>query len=104
MGSLNEFEDCLFDPNVRGHLAALGIGVKDAKGFFVLLQNLSGCDELKIDDVVEHCAHIKGMASSLDLAALSFEVKTMHDLIRSMAVSPGGMDATPSDQPRRTDA
>jgi len=80
--SMKEFKSHLEDERVRGYLAALGLDVGDAEMFYEVLMDISGgCDEgdeeetILIDDFVEHCTRMKGHASSIDVAALSFEVK-----------------------------
>eukprot|EP00931_Biecheleriopsis_adriatica_P108889 TRINITY_DN83158_c0_g1_i1.p1 TRINITY_DN83158_c0_g1~~TRINITY_DN83158_c0_g1_i1.p1 ORF type:complete len:587 (-),score=103.08 TRINITY_DN83158_c0_g1_i1:90-1850(-) len=82
MLNLAEFVNCLKDENVRHYLGSLGLSIQDARTFFKTMNTISGQSEVKIEDFVGHCLSLKGYATAVELAQLSFEVKTLRRELR----------------------
>merc|ERR1711920_117172 len=55
-----------------------GLDIKDAEMFFHMLTAVTEEEEVNIQTFVEGALRMRGVASSLDLYTLSFEVKIMH--------------------------
>lgn len=75
--SWQEFKDRLADPTVKAYLHSLGLEVKDAYMFFETLRSISGGEEVDIDAFVEGCMKMRGAATGIDLAAVSFQSKVL---------------------------
>jgi len=75
--SLQELEEFLYETRTNSYLASLGIDIKDVKMFFKALSAVSGTNRLHIDDFVDHCLRMKGVATSIDLHGLAFETKLL---------------------------
>merc|ERR1711963_542186 len=76
--SLDEFMLVMKDPNFRSFCTLRGIDIKDAEIFFHMLSTMVGSGEVAIDTFVVSALRLKGVATSIDLHALSFEVKALH--------------------------
>merc|ERR1712217_674460 len=76
--SLNEFITSMQDPRFRYFFEVRGLDIKDAEMFFHMLTSVSGADEVDISTFVSGCLGMRGLASSVDLHALGFEVKVMN--------------------------
>merc|ERR1712194_204565 len=75
--SLDEFVNRFNDVKIRSYVTSLGLSIQDAEMFFRLLTDISGENEITVEDFVEHCAHMKGFATAIDLHQLTFEVKLL---------------------------
>merc|ERR1719254_304675 len=76
--SMDEFVFSMNDPKFRYFFEIRGLEIKDAEMFFHMLTAVTGEDEIDISTFVSGCLGMQGLASSVDLHALSFEVKVMH--------------------------
>jgi len=86
--SLHELQGLLVHPKFRDYLRVRGIRIEDAELFHRML--LSACndsgEDVHISLVVAACLRMKGLASSMDLHALSFEAKLMSRKQRQLLV------------------
>lgn len=82
----DEFQERLKDPAVKMYMLSLGLEVRDAQIFFETLRNISGTEEVDIDAFVEGCIKMKGTASGIDLAAVSFQAKLMQSSLNDLHV------------------
>lgn len=72
----SEFNNLVENPRVKGHLATLGLDVRDAKNFFGILASYEPI--ITLDAFVAGCVRLKGTATSIDLQSLACETKIMH--------------------------
>jgi len=72
-----EFQHCMQHADVISFLSFLGIDVKDAEMFFTLLVNTAEGDAIDSDDFIDNCIKLKGSASSIDVALISFDLKLL---------------------------
>lgn len=75
--SLDEFVDRFNDTKIKTYVNALGLSIQDAEMFFRMLTDISGTGQIFLEDFVEHCGHMKGYATAIDLHQLTFEVKQL---------------------------
>merc|ERR1719188_838139 len=75
--SSEEFEHILSNRKLRTKLALLGLDIKDAQMFFEMLCALEGTTEVDIDAFVGGCMRLKGVATSVDLQSLLYQVKVL---------------------------
>merc|ERR1712107_646933 len=69
----------------------LEIDVDDAEMFFKMLEKAGGGGAITLDDFISNCLKLKGLASSLDVALLGFDLKLMRREIAELrTVSRGG--------------
>merc|ERR1711862_399392 len=82
--SWEEFNTVLTDPALKAHFDVRGIDIKDAHGFFDMLTTLDGegNTEVEIETFVAGCLRMKGMATSVDLQTLRYEVKLTMLLVK----------------------
>merc|ERR1712150_382125 len=76
--SQEEFMEFMKDQRFRRFFELRGLDVKDVAVFFKLLTSMSGSDEVEIGSFVSGCMAMRGMASAMDLHALSFQVHVLH--------------------------
>jgi len=76
--SLDEFVDFMDDSKFRSFFELRDLDIKDAEMFFHMLCEVTGSEEVDISTFVTSCMRMRGLASSLDLHALSFELKVLH--------------------------
>jgi len=63
------------DPEVMDRFEMAGLDIHDVHAFFSSLCRMSGTEELDIDSFVEFAFQMKGMASSLDVQVILFQVQ-----------------------------
>lgn len=94
--TFEEFITFMRDDRFKLYFDVRGIDVKDAEMFFRLLISTTngsngGKDQrdarVNLQAFVQGCMTLKGVASSIDLHTLSFEVKVMHSAQRSFVAS-----------------
>lgn len=74
--SLEEIQECLFDPRVESYFQALGLEPHDAEQlFFHLDRDLSG--EVSLDEFLQGCLRLKGEARSIEVYSVMHELKTL---------------------------
>merc|ERR1711879_133637 len=66
------------DPKCKYFFELRGLSLKDAEMFFTLMKAVTGEGEVDIALFVAGCMRMRGAASSMDLHAMSFELKVMH--------------------------
>lgn len=88
----DEFLHYLQKEEVATFLSFLGIDVSDAEMFFNLLVNASDNEAIDANDFIDNCSKLKGTASSLDVALVSYELKLMRREIGEIR----GQQSTPS--------
>jgi len=76
--SVQEFMEMTQDPVFLEFMQIRGIDIKDAKMFFNMLVSGSRGSEVDIKTFIGSCLRMKGLATSIDLHTLGFEVKTIH--------------------------
>jgi len=76
--SAAEFLAMTQDPTFLEFMQVRGIDIKDAKMFFNMLVSACRHDEVDISTFIGSCLRMKGLATSIDLHTLGFEVKTIH--------------------------
>jgi len=80
--SKKELQRNLNDSRVKAYFSVLQIDVQEATGLFDLL-DVDGSGEVSVEEFIMTCMRLKGTAKSIDLAAMLFENKRMHTMIRS---------------------
>jgi len=75
--SFQEFEELMTDTKIRQTFELKGLDIKDAELFFRMLVGVDGDSEVDIDTFVAGCMKIKGVAMSVDLLSVSFELKML---------------------------
>merc|ERR1712032_1026045 len=76
--SVADFERCVQNRDLEAFLNARGIDIKDAKTFFTMLsESMGATDQVDIGTVVGSCLRIKGLATSIDLHILRYEVRML---------------------------
>jgi len=75
--SFEEFEQLMNDTRIRNLFELKGLDIKDAQLFFRMLAGVDGDREVDIDTFVAGCMKIKGVAMSVDLLSVSFELKML---------------------------
>mmetsp|Transcript_22155 Transcript_22155/g.63530 ORF Transcript_22155/g.63530 Transcript_22155/m.63530 type:complete len:560 (+) Transcript_22155:79-1758(+) len=83
--SLHELEAMIVHPRFRSYLRVRGIDLQDAQLFHRMLASVVGADSEDIDlhFVVAACLKMKGVATSMDLHALTFESKLLNRKYRA---------------------
>eukprot|EP00429_Kryptoperidinium_foliaceum_P004176 CAMPEP_0176011736 /NCGR_PEP_ID=MMETSP0120_2-20121206/5435_1 /TAXON_ID=160619 /ORGANISM="Kryptoperidinium foliaceum, Strain CCMP 1326" /LENGTH=566 /DNA_ID=CAMNT_0017344603 /DNA_START=51 /DNA_END=1751 /DNA_ORIENTATION=- len=78
--SIRELESVMTHPRFRSYLRVRGIDIRDAHFFHRMMASVVGDDSEDIDlrFVVAACLRMKGVASSMDLHALTFESKLLN--------------------------
>jgi len=76
--SIQEFMDMTTDPAFLEFMQVRGIDIKDAKMFFNMLVSACRGSEVDVKTFIGSCLRMKGLATSIDLHTLGFEVKTIH--------------------------
>mmetsp|Transcript_81137 Transcript_81137/g.235371 ORF Transcript_81137/g.235371 Transcript_81137/m.235371 type:complete len:563 (+) Transcript_81137:79-1767(+) len=78
--SLRELKTVMTHPRFRSYLRIRGIDIQDAELFHRMMASVVGDDSEDIDlqFVVAACLRMKGVASSMDLHALTFESKLLN--------------------------
>merc|ERR1711972_1309738 len=82
--SLSELDRMLSNERIRSQLCVLGLDFKDAEAFFGMLAQIGyvAADfELDIEFFIETLLKMKGGASGLDLQAVAFETKVIHQRV-----------------------
>mmetsp|Transcript_3368 Transcript_3368/g.7728 ORF Transcript_3368/g.7728 Transcript_3368/m.7728 type:complete len:583 (+) Transcript_3368:189-1937(+) len=80
--SLRELKKNLSDSRVKAYFGVMGLDVQEATGLFNLL-DADESGEVGIEEFIMTCMRLKGQAKSIDLAAMLFENKKMHKLLRT---------------------
>eukprot|EP00929_Paragymnodinium_shiwhaense_P019677 TRINITY_DN13337_c0_g1_i1.p1 TRINITY_DN13337_c0_g1~~TRINITY_DN13337_c0_g1_i1.p1 ORF type:complete len:723 (-),score=173.78 TRINITY_DN13337_c0_g1_i1:597-2708(-) len=75
--SEEEFNRLIMSTDMGLFLEVRGIDIKDAKLFFKMLCSLSDDQVVDVDVFVNCCLRMKGLATSIDLHTMSFEMKLM---------------------------
>lgn len=79
--SLAEFKESVNDPKVRSYFVARDFDLKDVELFFHMIASIEdgecGKHEVEINTFVNGCLRLRGLAASLDLQALHFEMRSM---------------------------
>merc|ERR1711972_537471 len=82
--SLSELDRMLSNERIRSQLCVLGLDFKDAEAFFGMLAQIGYVAddfELDIDFFIDTLLKMKGGASGLDLQAVAFETKVIHQRV-----------------------
>jgi hypothetical protein len=74
------------DSKLPLYLESVGVHEADAERFFSMLQAASMGQEVEIAGFVDGCLQLRGDASSLDLQAVAFEVKSVHKELHDLHV------------------
>jgi hypothetical protein len=67
------------------YLETVGVHEADAERFFAMLKSASMGQEVEIGGFVDGCLKLRGDASSLDLQAVAFEVKSIHKEVHDLS-------------------
>ena len=73
-----EFMSFMQHQTVRSYMLSLGIEVRDAELFFDVIADLSATGEVDVMSFAEGCLTMKGVAKSMDLQCLGFQVRMIH--------------------------
>jgi len=73
-------------PDVAMQLEMAGLNIKDVSSFFETLCNISGTKELDIDTFVEAAFQMKGLACSVDVQTILFEVKDINRTVKELGI------------------
>jgi len=73
----DEFKRCMKNEKLISHCELKGIDIKDTVEFFKMLTCISGQDTLDVDTFVSGCMMMKGVAMTIDLITLKFEMKLL---------------------------
>jgi len=76
--TIEEFLEITQDPTFQKFMQVRGIDIKDAKMFFNMLVSACKSTEVDIATFIGSCLRMKGLATSIDLHTLGFEVRTIH--------------------------
>merc|ERR1712039_761000 len=78
--SLSDIKRCMTDERVREHFDAQNITFEDTEMFFRMLATMPNSHDGKVDihTFAMGCTRLRGVASSLQLHTLAYEVKLMH--------------------------
>jgi len=76
--SLEEFTLLVDSSELGLFLEMKGIDIKDAKMFFALLMSGSEGGEVDLNTFVSNCLRMTGLATSIDLHTMGFEMRTLH--------------------------
>merc|ERR1719265_1323480 len=74
--SASSLDECLNDPRMRAHLAAIGLDAAEAEGLFRLL-DLDSSGTITVEEFIFGCMRMRGSAKSIDMATLMYENKRM---------------------------
>merc|ERR1712190_575591 len=82
--SLQEFRNLMISHEFKTYFELRGIDIKDTEMFFEMLTIGSGNknDKVQISLFVWACLRMKGVATSLDLHSMDFELRLMHQTTR----------------------
>merc|ERR1740121_1180086 len=90
--SIEEFEDILSIPKVRGFLDMLELQIEEVVALFNLLDPGSG--EIPYDDFVQGIFKLKGQARSMDVISVSLDCQK-HWLLRGYRTDPRHVQVNP---------
>eukprot|EP00929_Paragymnodinium_shiwhaense_P008816 TRINITY_DN112791_c0_g1_i1.p1 TRINITY_DN112791_c0_g1~~TRINITY_DN112791_c0_g1_i1.p1 ORF type:complete len:601 (-),score=91.63 TRINITY_DN112791_c0_g1_i1:269-2005(-) len=76
--SISEFQRFMDDRRFRDFLELRGLDIKDTSMFFNMMTTSTGCSDVHLDSFVASCLKVRGTATSIDLQALAFETRCMH--------------------------
>merc|ERR1712083_32319 len=76
--SREEFETFMNNDIFKSYFDVRGIDVKDARMFFNMLASCNEDDAVDLETFVGTCLRIKGVASSIDVHTLNFEIRCMN--------------------------
>lgn len=73
--SYSEFSRMIDDDRISVYLAAIGLDIPDAQVFFAVLLDISQNKKVDIEMFVQGCMRMKGAATSVDMQALSYQLR-----------------------------
>eukprot|EP00933_Yihiella_yeosuensis_P055403 TRINITY_DN54161_c0_g1_i1.p1 TRINITY_DN54161_c0_g1~~TRINITY_DN54161_c0_g1_i1.p1 ORF type:complete len:235 (+),score=54.23 TRINITY_DN54161_c0_g1_i1:42-707(+) len=86
--TIDEFEKKLDDENMAAYFHSIDIDTQDAWALFKLIDNDgSGCIDL--EEFVSGCLQLRGSAKAIHVAKMSYENKSLRQMVRALA---GAMD------------
>jgi len=85
--TMSELEEAMKTEKGQSILDSLSLDVRDAETFFQMLAKIAGHNRIDAEAFVEGCMRMKGTASSVDLACLSFQTDLLHHELHNLSRS-----------------
>uniref|UniRef100_A0A7S0FPR2 EF-hand domain-containing protein n=1 Tax=Pyrodinium bahamense TaxID=73915 RepID=A0A7S0FPR2_9DINO len=93
-GTINwkKFKDYVENDRVKAYLSTQQLEASDARTLFEMLKEGNDSEEIAVEQFIVGCQRLKGLAKSIDLAAVLQETRSMN---RKMRVLVRKLDSTP---------
>merc|ERR1712050_575589 len=76
--SKKEFAERIKSGRFCHYLSLLGVTVKDAELFFMMLSRTDFAESVEIDEFVDGCMRLRGAATNLDLQTVTMRTRLIH--------------------------